>query len=266
VTEASPPARATALDDPFAELSGPLSDTTRWQLTVVSSVPVTPGMRRVVLTSPGLADLRYEPGQDVMLLVDVDGNRPVRRRYTIRSLERETARLTLDVVIHGEGPGERWVRSAVPGTTVEGIGPRGKIFLARDADWHLFAGDAAGLPAMFAMTEDLPAGVPAHLLLEVAGPAEELPLVAPADVTLSWLHRGPRQAGEPDALAGELSRWPLPPGRGQAYLLGEGRVVRRLRDVLAERGMPAERVSHKAYWGRGKGNASHGEPAKDTNA
>jgi NADPH-dependent ferric siderophore reductase len=116
------------------------------------------------------------------------------------------------------------------------------------------------------MTEALPAGVPAHLVVEVGGPADEQPLVAPGDVTLQWLHRGARDPGEPDALAGELTRVPLPPGRGQAYLLGEGRVVRRLRDVLAERGMPADQIAHKAYWGRGKANASHGEPAKDANA
>jgi NADPH-dependent ferric siderophore reductase len=41
-------------------------------------------------------------------------------------------------------------------------------------------------------------------------------------------------------------------------------VVSRLREVMADRGLPGSQVSPKAYWGRGKANASHGEPAKDS--
>jgi NADPH-dependent ferric siderophore reductase len=40
-------------------------------------------------------------------------------------------------------------------------------------------------------------------------------------------------------------------------------VVSGLRDVLADRGFAADQISPKAYWGRGKANASHGEPTKD---
>ena len=38
-------------------------------------------------------------------------------------------------------------------------------------------------------------------------------------------------------------------------------MVLALREVLAARGVPGEQVSAKAYWGRGKANAQHGEPA-----
>ncbi len=40
-------------------------------------------------------------------------------------------------------------------------------------------------------------------------------------------------------------------------------MVSRLRAVLAARGLPPEQVSPKAYWGRGRSNAGHGEPARD---
>ena len=138
---------APALNDPFAVLTGPLAATTRMQLEVVESAPLRPGMQRLVLTAPELAGLRYQPGQDMMLMVAVDGDRPVRRRYTIRALDHERRLLTLDVVRHADGPGERWVAAARPGDRIEGIGPRGKIFLAEGADWHLFMGDDAALPA-----------------------------------------------------------------------------------------------------------------------
>jgi NADPH-dependent ferric siderophore reductase len=39
--------------------------------------------------------------------------------------------------------------------------------------------------------------------------------------------------------------------------------VSRLREILAERGLDQDQMSPKAYWGRGRANASHGEPARD---
>src|SRR5580692_7080946 len=130
MTEPGPAAGAVALNDPFAELAGPLAGTTRMQLEVVSNRLLTPHMQRLSLTAPELGGFSYRPGQDVMLMVAVDGDRPVRRRYTIRAADQSRQMLTLDVVRHGDGPGERWVRSARPGDRIEGIGPRGKIFLA----------------------------------------------------------------------------------------------------------------------------------------
>jgi NADPH-dependent ferric siderophore reductase len=41
-------------------------------------------------------------------------------------------------------------------------------------------------------------------------------------------------------------------------------VVLRLREVLAARGLADGQVSAKAYWGRGRANAQHGEPARDS--
>ena len=134
------------LDDPFAVLAGPLAGTTRLALTVTGSGPLTPHMHRLQLTAPELAGLRYLPGQDMMLLVGVEGNRPVRRRYTIRDLDTARQSVTLDVVRHGDGPGEQWVSAAQPGDTIEGIAPRGKITTSPDADWHLFVGDESALP------------------------------------------------------------------------------------------------------------------------
>jgi NADPH-dependent ferric siderophore reductase len=259
VTESVP-----ALNDPFAVLAGPLAGTTRMRLQVVSSDRLSPAMQRLVLTAPELAGLAYQPGQDLMLMVGVAGDRPVRRRYTIAGLDRPRRLVTLDVVRHGNGPGERWVASARPGDQVEGIGPRGKIFLNPAADWHLFAGDESALPAFFTMAGALPAGARALLIIEIPGSADERELVTAADVALTWLHRDGQPAGEPGRLAAAVAAAVLPPGRGHAYLAGEARVVLALREALATRGMAAEQMSPKAYWGRGRANAEHGEPARDS--
>jgi NADPH-dependent ferric siderophore reductase len=254
---------APALNDPFAVLTGPLAATTRMWLEVVDSAPLSPGMQRLVLTAAELAGLRYQPGQDMMFMVAVDGDRPVRRRYTIRALDHERRLLTLDVVRHAGGPGERWVAAARPGDRIEGIGPRGKIFLAKAADWHLFVGDDSALPAYLTMAGALPAGARALVILEVPGPAGEQDLVTAADAEVTWLHRDGGPAGDPGALVAAAATVALPPGRGHAYLAGEATVVLRLRETLAARGLAPEQMSPKAYWGRGRANASHGEPARD---
>jgi NADPH-dependent ferric siderophore reductase len=264
VPDSVPAVAAQQLDDPFAELKGPLAGTVRMRLEVAGNAQLTPHMQRLVLTAPELADLTYRPGQDVMLLVAVDGNRPVRRRYTIRDLDTTRRLLTLDIVRHGDGPGERWVRTARPGDTIEGIGPRGKIFVDGQADWHLFAADESGLAAVFAMAGSLPPGSQAAAILEVPEPADEQQPVLPAGTSLSWLSRDGRPAGDPAALAAALQAAGLPPGPGHVYLLGEARVVLALREVLAARGLPGDQVSAKAYWGRGQANAQHGEPARDS--
>jgi len=113
------------------------------------------------------------------------------------------------------------------------------------------------------MVGSLPNGAAATVILEVPEPADQQEPDAAADVSMRWLPRAGRPAGEPDALAAALSSVPLPAGRGHAYLFGEAKVVLRLREVAAERGLAQDQVSAKAYWGRGRANASHGEPARD---
>src|SRR5450432_2782963 len=174
MADASPGTSKMTRSDPFAELTGSLAGTSRLPLEVVESGSLTPHMQRLRLTAPQLAGFGYAPGQDVMLLVDVEGNRPVRRRYTIRALDTPSQTLTLDVVLHGDGPGERWVRAARPGDKIEGIGPRGKITASPGADWHLFMGDESAMPAILAMSQALPGDADATLVIEVPTPADEL--------------------------------------------------------------------------------------------
>jgi len=263
VSDALPRSVRMQLEDPFAELTGSLAAARRLAFEVVESELISPSMQQIQLTAPELAGFRYEPGQDVMLLVAADGRRPVRRRYTIRSLDRDTLTLTVNIVRHGDGPGERWVRAARPGDTIEGIGPRGKITTSPDADWHLFMGDESAMPAIVAMTESLPGDSEATLVIEVPGADDEQELLAPARTRLSWLHRVGRPAGHPELLTAEAGDVELPPGVGHAYLFGEASVVLRLREALATRGLRQDQISPKAYWGLGRGNAGHGEPPKD---
>ena len=260
MSDALPRSVRMRLDDPFAELTGALAAARRLSFEVVESERISPTMQRIVLSAPELDGFRYEPGQDVMLLVGAVGTRPIRRRYTIRSLDRAALTLTLNVVRHGEGPGEQWVHSARPGDRIEGIGPRGKITISLEADWHLFLGDESAMPAMLTMTESLPGDAVATLAIEIPEPDDEQELLAPARTRVSWLHRLGTPPGDPALLAAEAAEVEFGSGNGHAYLFGEAVVVSVLREILADRGLRQDQISPKAYWGRGRGNAGHGEP------
>ncbi len=263
MSDSLPPSVRMRLDDPFAELTGSLAAARRLSFEVAESGQISPSMQRILLTAPELAGFSYDPGQDVMLLVAADGTKPIRRRYTIRSLDRPALALTFHIVRHAGGPGERWVSGARAGDKIEGIGPRGKITTSPAADWHLFMGDESAMPAILAMTESLPGDADATLVIEVPGPDDEQELLAPARTRLSWLHRLSGAAGDPALLSAEAAEIELPPGDGHAYLFGEASVVLRLREILTGRGLRQDQISPKAYWGRGRGNAGHGEPARD---
>ncbi len=260
--DALPDSVRANLDDPLASLTGSLAGTTRMAFEVADSRRLSPGVQRITLTAPELAGFGYAPGQDLMLLVGAEGRRAGRRRVKIRGRGPAARGRAGAIVGGGGGAARRWVRAVRAGDRIEGIGPRGKITTLPGADWHLFLGDTAALPAIAAMAEALPGDADAAAVIEVPGPDDEQDLSSPARFLVSWLHRLSRPAGDPELLAAEAAEVELPPGNGHAYLLGEAKVVSRLRDILGARGLSPDQISAKAYWGRGKANADHGEPAR----
>jgi NADPH-dependent ferric siderophore reductase len=232
-------------------------------LEVAELADLGPRMRRIRLHGQDLDTFVYQPGQDVMLVLGQVGDRPLSRRYSIRGLDRRRRLLELNVVAHGvDGPGARWAATARPGDRVVGVGPRGKITLDPAADWHLFAGDETAAPASLAMLEALPADVPAVAYLEVTSAEDELPTMATDVPThqVIWLHRGTSATDSSSRLVEALASATLPAGRGHVYLAGEVHLVSTLKDAVLGLGLAPEQVSAKAYWGRGRPNASRGEP------
>jgi NADPH-dependent ferric siderophore reductase len=246
---------------------GPLADAALWPLEVVEAGTLSPSFRRLVLTAPGIEGLQYAAGQDLMLRVPLTDDKVVNRRYTIRSLDRAAARVVIDVSLHGAGPGTDWIAAAGPGDRIDAIGPRGKVTLRPDADWHLFVADETGLPGALAMMEALPTGSVAIALLEVDGPEDEQAPDASENerLDLVWLHRsGDSAPGDPAAVSDAVAGIDLPTGVGQAYVAAEAGVVRGVTRILTGRGLQPDQISGKAYWRRGLPNAEHGEPTKES--
>jgi NADPH-dependent ferric siderophore reductase len=233
------------------------------RLRVAGAVDVGPRMRRIMLVADaGLDGFDPLPGQDVVVhLSDGVGN-GVRRRYTIRRLDRAASTFDLDVVVHGHGVGSAWGMAARVGDEVDVFGPRGKVLLSA-AHWQLFVGDESALPAIVEMAEAVlgQAGDPARTvvaLIEVQDAADEQPvgLTGGTEIAsrldLRWLHRGPNPPGAPDTLLAGLAGVGELNSGGHAYVFGESRVVRRLREELAAAGFRPDQISAKGYWNIGR--------------
>jgi NADPH-dependent ferric siderophore reductase len=231
------------------------------ELEVAESSDLGPRMRRLLLTG-NLDTFEHQAGQDVMLVLGGTQDRPLSRRYTIRRFDPRSRTIELNIVAHGiHGVGARWALGAQPGDRVNGVGPRGKIFLNPEADWHLFIGDESAAAASLAMLEALPANVSGAAYLEVSSAADELPTDGGQGV--KWLYRRDRPAWSSNLLVEAVSSADLPAGRGHVYIAGEVQVVAAVQRAALARGLGPEQLSPKAYWGRGKANANNGEPERE---
>jgi len=222
-------------------------------LTTVSAVcQLSPRMRRITLTDPRISYRPWPLGCDIAVVLTGADGRELRRRYTVRSISGPS--MVIDAVLHGVGPGAYWAATVQVGDPVTFFGPRGQVDVPQ-ADWVLAIADEAGLPAVAAVAEAMPA--PIRVLAEIADNAERYPL--PGNAKVTWLIRGERPAGSPegflaalDALMAEPTGGPSdhPPqaGRGYAYVLAESRLAVTLRDELSRFGLDRHRVYAKGYW------------------
>lgn len=244
---------------------------------VVRTRRLSPTMLRVVLGGDDLTavvnggrDQRFKlflphPGQDVPVLPDVlddrwyprwramdPGVRGIMRTYTIRGTRQNPAEIDVDFALHGDrGPASRWAHQATPGDPVSVLAPvtednGGVDFrLPPGTDWVLLTGDETALPAVAAILEWLPAGLPAKVWLQVAHPDDRTPLPTAADADITWLLR-------PESPADAVRTAALPAGTPYAWLAGEAAGVRALRrHLVGERGFDRAAVTFTGYWRKG---------------
>jgi NADPH-dependent ferric siderophore reductase len=110
------------------------------------------------------------------------------------------------------------------------------------------------------MLEALPGAVAGVAYLGVTSVEDQLPTSATGRHEVHWLHRGEVPATDSNLLVQAVGSMDLPAGRGHIYIGGEVQVVAEVRAAALARGLAAEQLSPKAYWGRGRANAPRGEP------
>jgi NADPH-dependent ferric siderophore reductase len=221
-------------------------------MEVVGARDVTPRMRRVTLTCGDLDELEYKPGQDLVLAMPLADGSTGRRHYTIRALDGAAKRLDIDFVLHGDSPSGNWARDVRPGDRIEARGPRGRVVLNPNADWHLFTGDETCIPGILGMLEILPGYAHAWAFIEIADAADRQPVASRARLHLEWVERKDAAPGPSEFMLDRVKAFALPPGRGQAYIIGETSNVRAQRHDLLARGMEKEQIAAEGYWRPGR--------------
>lgn len=244
-------------------------------LTVLRTEQLSPHMVRVIAGGPGFAGYanndfvdRYvkivfpQPGVDYELPLDLwairetmpRGQWPYTRTYTVRWVDQAAQQLAIDFVVHGdEGLAGPWALAAQPGDTLVFTGPGGAYNPAPDADWYLFAGDDAALPAIAASIESLPADAKGLAFLEVDSDADILDIAAPDGVELRWLLRSGVPAGSSSILLDALGEAAWLPGRVDVFAHGERGYMKGLRDIFfKQRGLERSQVSLSGYWAQGR--------------
>ena len=220
-----------------------------WTLKVLKSFDITPHMRRVQLIGDNLAEFEPRAGQEIVLQLSDRSGEPARRHYTIRRFDRASKIIDVDFVLHGHRtPGVAWALDAKPGDLLDIRGPRGRIAIEPAAAWYLFLGDETAIPTIFGLIESLPATARAFAFIEIGDDGEKQGVDAAAQLQLTFLSRNGAAPGPNDILSKALAGFALPPGKGQAFTLGETSNIRGLRHSLVERGMDRSQIYSEGYW------------------
>ncbi|MCP1373794.1 siderophore-interacting protein [Dyella lutea] len=170
------------------------------------------------------------------------------RDYTPRRHDAEANELTIDFVLHGDGPAASWAAQAAPGQTIGAGGPRGSMLVADDFDTYAMFGDETALPAIGRWLEELPPGKRAVAFVEIPGDADRQTLTSYADTTIQWLSRDGADAATSKRLEQALADWALPAGETFCWIAAESGRARRLRQSLEGRGVAKDCLKATGYW------------------
>ncbi|GCE82263.1 siderophore-interacting protein [Komagataeibacter diospyri] len=199
------------------------------------------------------------PGHDRPVLPHLgpDGRNPAReqdpavimRDYTVRHFDPDAGELTIEFVLHGDGPAATWAAQAQPGHWLGIGGPRGSFIIPDDYAAYLLMGDETALSAIARRLAELPSTAHVTVMVEVADARDERPLKTSSHATVHWLHRNGVPAGHSMVLPDALAAFSLTSPDTHAWIGAEIGIARHLRDLLlTEKGLPRDQVRAAGYW------------------
>lgn len=165
-------------------------------------------------------------------------------KYTVRSYHEETGALEINIVLHEQGAGTTWARTAQVGDLVHFMGPKSGYTISDDYDFYLLAGDETGLPGMARWLESMPYDARGVAFIKVPGPDSQQHIDAPENFEVVWV-----ESDQPGALVEAVQSYALPQGAIFTWFAGESGSVHPLR-VWARRelGVPKGHGYAKGYW------------------
>lgn len=237
-------------------------------LTVASIQDLTLAYRRVVLTGDdldGFVSLGFDDhvkifpvaeGQAPILpTAGLDGPvfpepRPVARDYTPRAYDEGGRTLTVDFVVGHGGPATEWAMTAKVGSVLGVGGPRGSFIVPTDFADHVLIGDETALPAIARRLEELPGGVRAYVVVEVADAASTLTFDSAAEVSVTWAVRDGVPRGRAEILLGALDAAlaGIDPTDAYVWIAAESAVAKTLRARVLDLGFSAKAMKAAGYW------------------
>lgn len=261
------------------------------EVEVLKVEDVTPGMRRVTVGGPSmdshvrdgvrLPPVRTNGFDDDVKLLPVDprtgelpfevprntddgtvdwpaGSFQYSRTYTVRHFDADKREMAIDFAMHEGGLAAGWAGSVQPGEKILMAGPKHSSSLPRDVDWMLIAGDETALPAIAHCLEQLPPGLPATVVIEVAEPAHRLDLECAAPLDVTWLFRS--ESGGESRLVETVQAAQWRPGQPYLWVAGEALTIKPLRRwAKQDREIAKQYVEIAGYW-------RHREPAQTDSA
>jgi len=200
-------------------------------------------LRHIVLAAECITAMQgYLPGLELAVYVDGESQR-LRRKYSVFRFHPERGEIELLVYLHGQGPGSHWAAGLQAGDSVWFRGFTGRITLDTQAATHWFLGDETTLAPFAAIAAA--AGSRCEGVIEGNGKVQAL-------LETLWLPftSVPRKPGSDSRLIGIARTLDLPEVNTTIYVAGAARTVAAVNYVLLhERGIDADRVRRKNFWG-----------------
>lgn len=209
---------------------------------------------KLMLPKPGTG-LQPPYDLDALRATTPKSDLPARRTYTVRAVDPVTRTIAIDFVVHGtDGLAGPWAAAARPGDRIALSGPGGGWAPSTDPEvTHVLLGDDSALPAIGAALEAMLPSATGVALVEVAGPADEQPLVHPTGVELRWLHRDAAGAEPGTLLLAATRELPRASRPVSVFAHGERAAVKAIRRVLQDDwGLEKADLSLSAYWALGR--------------
>ncbi|MEU4829477.1 siderophore-interacting protein [Streptosporangium sp. NPDC023615] len=235
--------------------------------TVTRTSLVTPTMKSIRIHCPELNERPHEPGQHVRVEINDPLSlygilRPIETLRTYTIWEHSPASEEFELRAHlyeGDGIGLKWARDVKAGDPVKFWGPMGD-FTTQPAPYHLFVGEETATVAFGPMIRALGPDAQVFAVLESETEEDEVPLPGEPNAShrIHRVHRNGASAVSSERMLAGMAKLELPGNAGTAYVAGEARTCRLVRDHLVrEHNWPRQSIKIKPFWTPDKRGLHH---------